>query len=155
MCLIVQLSGPFPNVICPVHDYYGVPLVCSIREEGFRALASALRSNPSHMRELQSQLSTHTHKHTHQGCSINRILIVITISGPNDLKTNKIEGNNVFVLIIFYCLYCTLDVYIRHFYCLYIRHQRRLTNVYEERYQGKSKGTRMFFRNVFEYIFNK
>ncbi|KAL2079453.1 hypothetical protein ACEWY4_025197 [Coilia grayii] len=26
---------------------------CSIREEGFRALASALRSNPSHMRELQ------------------------------------------------------------------------------------------------------
>ena len=95
------------------------------------------------------------HEPATQGCSINRILIVITISGPNDLKTNKIEGNNVFVLIIFYCLYCTLDVYIRHFYCLYIRHQRRLTNVYEERYQGKSEGTRMFFRNVFEYIFNK
>ena len=26
---------------------------CSITDEGFRALASALRSNPSHMRELQ------------------------------------------------------------------------------------------------------
>jgi len=26
---------------------------CSIGEEGFRALASALRSNPSHIRELQ------------------------------------------------------------------------------------------------------